>query len=68
MVVEAAFLVEGSLFFLDERKAQSYNTAYQNEEAVQIPIFNPRLPDLLLGFSIGLTIALAWHWVVWTVH
>ena len=31
------------------------------------PIFNPRLPDLLLGMVIGLGIALACHWIAWAV-
>lgn len=29
--------------------------------------FNPRLPDLVLGLAIGLSLALAWHWVAWAV-
>ncbi len=29
-----------------------------------MPVFNPRLPDLLLGMMIGLTLAMTWRWVV----
>ena len=32
------------------------------------PVFNPRMPDLILGLMIGLTLALTWHWVAWTIH
>jgi hypothetical protein len=38
------------------------------ENAVYIPTFNPRLPDLLLGLTIGLTLALTWHWLVGVPH
>jgi len=29
---------------------------------------NPRAADLVLGLAIGLSLALAWHWVAWTIH
>ena len=29
-----------------------------------MPVFNPRVPDLLLGMMIGLTLAMTWRWVV----
>jgi hypothetical protein len=32
------------------------------------PVFDPRMTDLVLGLCIGLSFALAWHWVVWTIH
>ena len=32
------------------------------------PLFNPRLPNLVLGLAIGFSLALAWHWVAWTVR
>jgi hypothetical protein len=31
------------------------------------PVFNPRAADLVLGMAIGLSLALVWHWVAWTV-
>jgi len=31
------------------------------------PIFNPRAADLVLGMAIGLSLALAWHVIAWTV-
>jgi hypothetical protein len=34
---------------------------------VVVPIFHPRLPDFVLGLVIGLSMALAWHWVAATV-
>lgn len=37
------------------------------EDAV-FPSFHPRLPELMLGMAIGLSLALAWHWVAWTIH
>ena len=43
-------------------------SSHQSEEVVFIPTFNPRLPDVLLGLMIGLTLALTWHWVVWTIR
>ena len=48
----------------------SYNTSSHNQRGtpVYLPTFNPRLPDLLLGLMIGLTLALSWHWVAWTIH
>ena len=30
-------------------------------------IFHPRLADVVLGLTIGLTLALAWHWAAWAV-
>jgi len=39
----------------------------QPSEDVVFGFFNPRLPDLMLGLAIGLSIALAWHWVAWRV-
>ena len=33
-----------------------------------IPFLDPRAPNFVLGLVIGLSIALAWHWVAWTVH
>jgi len=38
------------------------------EDSTQMPVFNPRFHDLLLGLVIGLSMALTWHWIVWTVH
>jgi len=38
-----------------------------SEDAV-FPSFHPRLPELMLGMAIGLSLALAWHWVAWTIH
>lgn len=38
------------------------------EDVVQVPIFNPRVPDLLLGLMIGLVLALGWRWVQWTIY
>jgi len=35
---------------------------------VYIPTFDPRVPDLILGLMIGLTLALVWHWVGWPVR
>ena len=35
---------------------------------VYFPVFDPRLPDLLLGMIIGLSLALTWHWVAWAVR
>ena len=35
---------------------------------MQVPMLNPRLPDLFFGLIIGLTLALTWHWVAWTIH
>ena len=32
------------------------------------PVFDPRMTDLVLGLVIGLSFALAWHWVTWTIH
>jgi hypothetical protein len=32
------------------------------------PFLNPRVPDFVLGLAIGLSLALAWHWVAWAVH
>jgi hypothetical protein len=26
---------------------------------------NPRNPNFVLGMVLGLTVALAWHWVAW---
>ena len=31
------------------------------------PVLNPRLPDLILGLLIGLSLALVYHGVVWAV-
>ena len=30
--------------------------------------FHPRAPDFVFGLAIGLTFALACHWVAWAVH
>ncbi len=35
---------------------------------VVFPFFDPRAPDLVLGLAIGLSLALALHWVSWTIH
>lgn len=35
---------------------------------MQMPMLNPRLPDLLLGLVIGLTLALGYHWLAWAFH
>jgi hypothetical protein len=35
---------------------------------VVFPIFDQRFTDLVLGVVIGLSLALAWHWVSWTFH
>jgi len=32
------------------------------------PFFNPRASDLVLGLAIGLSLALAWHWVAWAIR
>ena len=33
------------------------------------PFFgHPRAPELMLGVAIGLSLALAWHWVSWTIR
>jgi hypothetical protein len=32
------------------------------------PVFDPRLTDVVLGLTIGLSLALAWHWVAWTIR
>jgi hypothetical protein len=32
------------------------------------PVFDPRASNLVLGMVIGLSLALAWHWVSWTIH
>jgi hypothetical protein len=29
------------------------------------PFFHPRTPDFILGLALGLSAALAWHWVAW---
>jgi hypothetical protein len=29
---------------------------------------DPRAPDFVLGLAIGLSLALAWHWVAWAIH
>lgn len=29
------------------------------------PVFDPRLPNLMLGMAIGLSVALACHWLAW---
>jgi len=33
-----------------------------------LPFLNPRAADLVLGLAIGLSLALAWHWVTWTIR
>ncbi len=30
--------------------------------------FHPRTPDFILGVALGLTFALACHWVAWAFH
>ena len=32
------------------------------------PFLHPRVPDFVLGLTIGLSLALAWHWVAWTIR
>ena len=32
------------------------------------PFFDPRATNVMLGLAIGLSLALAWHWVAWTFH
>lgn len=32
------------------------------------PFLHPRVPDLVLGLAIGLSLSLVWHWVVWTLR
>ena len=32
------------------------------------PMFDPRSTDVILGLVIGLSLALAWHWVAWVIH
>jgi len=29
---------------------------------------HPGLPDLVLGLVIGLSLALTWHWMSWSLH
>ncbi len=39
--------------------------------ACEVPVYfptNPRATDVILGVAIGLTLALAWHWVAWAVR
>ena len=38
------------------------------EGVVVFPFFNPRAANLFLGLVIGLSLALACHWVYWTVY
>jgi len=33
-----------------------------------LPFFHPRVTNLVLGLTIGLSLALAWHWVSWTIQ
>ena len=35
-------------------------------EASVFPFLHPRVPNFVLGLTIGLTLALAWHWAAWT--
>ena len=51
----------GSLFFLDGGRRETLQ--YR-----MFPVFDPRMTDLVLGLAIGLSFALAWHWVAWTIH
>lgn len=32
------------------------------------PVFDPRVTDLVLGMAIGLSLATAWHVVVWAIR
>ena len=32
------------------------------------PMFDPRFSNLVLGVTIGLSIALACHWAAWALH
>ncbi|MBI3011603.1 MAG: hypothetical protein HYY58_03835 [Candidatus Omnitrophica bacterium] len=32
------------------------------------PFLNPRASELVLGLAIGLSLALAWHWIAWTIR
>ena len=32
------------------------------------PFYHPRLPNLVLGMAIGLSLTLAWHWLAWTIR
>ena len=33
-----------------------------------VPFWYPKAPDFIFGLTIGLSIALACHWVAWTIH
>lgn len=37
-------------------------------EGRMFPFLNPRSADMMLGLAIGLTLALAYHWVAWVIH
>jgi len=32
------------------------------------PVFDPRLPNVVLGLAIGLSVALFCHWLAWVVR
>lgn len=48
-------------FTIDDELLSRYNIV------MYMPTFNPRLPDLLLGLVIGLSLALTYHWLAWAI-
>ena len=46
-------------FLFDHRRDCCYNIF------LMFPFLNPRLPDFVLGLTIGLSLALACHWAAW---
>ena len=69
-------LVAVPVFPLDHSVAAAYNgvrftvgVASSLLRSVSVfPFLHPRVPDLVLGLAIGLSLSLVWHWVVWTLR
>ena len=70
------WLGAGHRFFLDPHRRDRYNRGSLSSgisvvtvrESFVFSFFDPRVHDLVLGLVIGLSLALAWHWVAWTIH
>ena len=61
-------------FFLASATENWYTASHElpypfvKEVGSVFPFLHPRVPDFVLGLTIGLSLALAWHWVAWTVR